>query len=84
MISFELSAGDQKLLEQVRKEALVCRNYARYYDENEHEFPPDELPEAKDHGNVFAQLMKRDELEKLIKKRIFNKNYLQVDNEWYR
>ena len=26
----------------------MCRNYARHYDENEHEFPPDELPEAKD------------------------------------
>ena len=31
----------------VREEALVARNYARYYDENEHEFPPDELPEAQ-------------------------------------
>jgi acyl-CoA dehydrogenase len=26
----------------------VCRKYTRFYDENEHEFPPDVLEEAKD------------------------------------
>jgi len=56
MISFQLSENDKKVLEQVRKEALVCREYARYYDENEHEFPPDELPEAKDFPELYAML----------------------------
>ena len=48
MIDFELTQNDKKILDSVRTEALACRAYARHYDENEHEFPPDELPEAKD------------------------------------
>ncbi|MCG8589676.1 MAG: acyl-CoA dehydrogenase, partial [Proteobacteria bacterium] len=56
MIDFELTENDEKVLRAVRAEALVCRNYARHYDENEHEFPPDELPEADDFPNVY-QLM---------------------------
>jgi len=56
MISFQLSENDRKVLEHVRREALVCRTYARYYDENEHEFPPDELPEAKDFPSLFEVL----------------------------
>jgi acyl-CoA dehydrogenase len=48
MIDFVLTENDQKILDHVRREALVCRNYARYYDENEEEFAPDELPEAGD------------------------------------
>jgi len=47
MIDFHLTDNDKKLLDSVRTEALACRAYARHYDENEHEFPPDELPEAK-------------------------------------
>jgi acyl-CoA dehydrogenase len=47
MIDFELTQNDKKVLDSVRTEALACRAYARHYDENEHEFPPDELPEAK-------------------------------------
>jgi acyl-CoA dehydrogenase len=47
MIDFNLSDGDKKVLDSIRSEALACRAYARHYDENEHEFPPDELPEAK-------------------------------------
>lgn len=46
MIDFTLTDNDKKVLDTVRAEALVCRNYARHYDENEHEFPPDVLPEA--------------------------------------
>ncbi len=56
MIDFELSANDQKVLDALRQQALVARKYARHYDENEHEFPPDELEEARDHPTVF-QLM---------------------------
>jgi acyl-CoA dehydrogenase len=54
MIDFELTAKDRDILEAIRREALVARGYARHYDENEHEFPPDELPEAKDFPNVFS------------------------------
>jgi acyl-CoA dehydrogenase len=46
MIDFELSKKDREVLGRLREEALVARRYARYYDENEHEFPPNELPEA--------------------------------------
>jgi acyl-CoA dehydrogenase len=48
MIDFSFSDHDRKVLDAVRAEALVARSYARHYDENEHEFPPDQLPEAKD------------------------------------
>ena len=47
MIDFRLTDNDKKVLDSVRTEALACRAYARHYDENEHEFPPEELPEAK-------------------------------------
>jgi len=63
MINFELSESDRKILDHVREEALVCREYARHYDENEHEFPPDELPEAKGRNNVYSLLRDRDELD---------------------
>jgi acyl-CoA dehydrogenase len=48
MIDFELTANDRKLVDGLRAQALVARGYARFYDENEHEFPPDALEEAKD------------------------------------
>ena len=54
MIDFELTPKDREILDSVRREALVARSYARHYDENEHEFPPDELPEAKDFPNLFS------------------------------
>jgi len=63
MIDFELSESDQKIMQAVREEALVCRKYARYYDENEHEFPPDELEEAKGYKGVYQMLGGRDELD---------------------
>ena len=56
MIDFELSKKDREVLGKLREEALVARRYARYYDENEHEFPPDELPEAAQFPD-FLQLM---------------------------
>jgi acyl-CoA dehydrogenase len=61
MIDFEPTEGDQKILDQVRTEALICRKYARYYDEREHEFPPDELEEAKGKPNVYAMFAGRSE-----------------------
>jgi acyl-CoA dehydrogenase len=58
MIDFTLSERDQRVLDYVRSESLVARKYARYYDENEHEFPPDALPEAKDFPGPFAVMGK--------------------------
>ena len=61
MIDFTLSDHDQNILDRVREQALIARKYARHYDENEHEFPPTELPEAKDHPSVMKDLMQRGE-----------------------
>ena len=61
MIDFTLSDHDQDILDRVREQALVARQYARHYDENAHEFPPDELAEAKDHPSVIGDLMQRGE-----------------------
>ena len=59
MIDFTLSERDQRVLDYVRSESLVARKYARHYDENEHEFPPDALPEAKDFPGAFAVMGKQ-------------------------
>ena len=61
MIDFELSNLDRKVLDEVRRQALVCREYARYYDEHEDEFVPKELPEAKDFDNPYGLLATRGE-----------------------
>ena len=49
MIDFTLTERDKDQLERTRAAALICRKYARYYDENEGEFPPDEVPEAAEY-----------------------------------
>jgi acyl-CoA dehydrogenase len=59
MIDFELSKNDKKVMDALRAESLIARKYARYYDENEHEFPPTELPEAKDHPNFLSYMAER-------------------------
>jgi acyl-CoA dehydrogenase len=59
MIDLTPSDNDRRVLDAVREEALIARNYARYYDENEHEFPPDELPEAKDRPSFMSQMGER-------------------------
>jgi acyl-CoA dehydrogenase len=59
MIDFELTPTDRKILDHVRCEALVARRYARHYDENEHEFPPEQLPEAKDFPSVYSLFAER-------------------------
>jgi acyl-CoA dehydrogenase len=61
MIDFTLSAQDQKIIDHLKAEGLVARKYARQYDENEHEFPPDELPEAKDWPDVWSLMKGRGE-----------------------
>lgn len=60
MISFDLTENDRKVLDAIREESLIARNYARYYDEHEEEFPPDQLPEAKDRPGFYSLLGGRD------------------------
>ncbi len=61
MISFELSENDEKVMAELREQGLVARKYARYYDENEHEFPPDTLPESADFRPTIELFQGRDE-----------------------
>ncbi len=48
MIDFTLSERDKALIARDREAALICRKYARYYDENEAEMAPEKLDEADD------------------------------------
>ncbi len=59
MIDFTLSENDRAVLDEVRRQALVCRRYARYYDEHEEEFPPDALPEADQFKSPWTRVLKR-------------------------
>jgi acyl-CoA dehydrogenase len=61
MIDFTLTEKDQELLDQVHAEALICRKYARYYDEHEDEFIPDEFPEAADFETIYRHFAGRSE-----------------------
>jgi acyl-CoA dehydrogenase len=62
MIDFTLTEHDKKCIAAVKERSLIARKYARYYDEHEEEFPPDELPEAKDFpGSVYAIMGQRGE-----------------------
>ncbi|MCP4007770.1 MAG: acyl-CoA dehydrogenase [bacterium] len=54
MIDFSLSKADQAVLDAVREQALICRKYARYYDDHEEEFAPDELEEAKSTSDPYS------------------------------
>ncbi len=47
MIDFTLTENDKAQLARTRAEALICRKYAREYEERE-ELPPEELPERKE------------------------------------
>jgi acyl-CoA dehydrogenase len=59
MIDFTLTEHDQKIIDHLQEAGRIARKYARQYDENEHEFPPDELPEAKDFPDVWSFLKGR-------------------------
>ena len=48
MIDFQLTETDKAGLARTRAEAFFSRKYARFYDENEGDFPPEELPEAEE------------------------------------
>lgn len=60
MISFDLTKNDRKVLDAIREESLIARKYARHYDEHEEEFPPDQLPEAKDRPGFYSLMGGRD------------------------
>src|SRR5262245_34349777 len=45
MIDFTLSEYDKAALDAQREQAMICRKYARYFDEHEEEFAPDQLEE---------------------------------------
>ncbi len=59
MIDFTLSDSDKDILEQVRREALVTRKYARHYDDREEELPPMALPEASEFPNLLERVLER-------------------------
>ena len=66
MIDFSLSENDRQVLDEVRRQALVCREYARYYDDHEDEFAPDELPEASGFSSPYAAMAQGGELDNPI------------------
>jgi acyl-CoA dehydrogenase len=48
MIDFTPTENDLAAFEHARAGALICRKYARYYDEHEEEMAPETLPETDD------------------------------------
>jgi len=61
MVDFTINAKEQEIISEIRREGLVLRKYARYYDENEHELPPDEFPEAKEFEHIDKMAQERGE-----------------------
>lgn len=61
MVDFTLNEKEQEVINEVRREGLVIRKYARYYDDNEHELPPDEFPEAKEFAHIDQMAQQRGE-----------------------
>ncbi len=56
MVDFRLTETDKAGLARTRAEALICRKYARYHDENEGDFPPGELPEAEEFYKNYPEV----------------------------
>ncbi len=61
MVDFSLCENDRKIIEGIRQAGLVCRKYARYYDDHEDELVPSEFPEAKDFDYLDLLAMDRGE-----------------------
>lgn len=59
MVDFTLNEKEQEIIKELHREGLVIRKYARYYDENEHELPPDEFPEAKEFAHIDQMAQQR-------------------------
>jgi len=60
MIDFSLSENDKLILGEMRRQSLVCRKYARYYDEHEDEIPPDRLPEAVEFRSPYKIVSRQE------------------------
>jgi acyl-CoA dehydrogenase len=56
MIDFRLTETDRAHLEKTRAEGVICRGYAREFDENEAEMIPDVLPEAQSFYDDYPEL----------------------------
>lgn len=63
MIDFNLSETDKKILAELRREGLVSRGYARYFDEHEDELYPNEFPEAADFGQLGKMMRGRSDAD---------------------
>jgi len=61
MVDFTINEKEQAIIDEIHKEGLVCRKYARYYDVNETEIPPEAFPEAKDFDHIDAMFLDRGE-----------------------
>lgn len=59
MVDFTLNEKEQEIIREIRREGMVLRKYARYYDDHEEELPPDEFPEAKDFEHIDKMVMDR-------------------------
>lgn len=70
MVDFRVSEKDQEIFDELKKEGLVKRKYARYYDIHEDELSPKELPEAKDFAHIDQMIKDRGEDD--IGKNVFN------------
>lgn len=56
MIDFRLTETDKAHLGRTRAEGVICRQYAREFDENESEMIPDVLPEADQFFKDYPEL----------------------------
>jgi acyl-CoA dehydrogenase len=55
MIDFRLTETDKAILARTREEAVICRRYAREYDDRETEMIPDTFPETEEfYANAAA------------------------------
>jgi len=61
MVDFTLSAADQKVIAELRKQAEVQRKYARYYDIHEEETLPEEFPESPEFDHIDQMAADRGE-----------------------
>lgn len=63
MVDFSLNDKDQEILDELSRQVLAARKYARYYDVNEEELPPDEFPEAKEFDHIRQLYRERRKYE---------------------
>jgi len=63
MVDFSLNEKEQEIIQEIRKKGELLRKYARYYDDNEGEKIPNELPEAKEFDHIGLMNFDRIALE---------------------